>query len=229
MIDSAYTNPDMMVALYNDPANEVLLTAYLFETAGVQLGAISANLGAIGPATGDPGVTGTGGDPGGGTGCFAGETLYTLFTGEQITMAELYDNRRKVYIGKGCRAFTPDKDQHIVPGEIRDVYKRTVYELLHVEFEGEKGVLRLVPEHRFWLRNRTYKPMHSIRRNYHLQTYDTPEWGETRVADRKLVKYPEGVDVYNCLIGIWHNYFVTQSGGRPKAVSNVKPIEGGGG
>ena len=209
--DSAYTNPDMIEALYNDPTNEILLAEFLLQTGGVQLGVFSANLGASNPP---PEIVVTGG----GIPCFTGENLVTLFHGVRVPIAELYDNRRE-YIGKGARSFTPDN--FIVPGEIRDVYRTRVYELLHVNFENEPDEMRMRREHRFWRPRRTFKPMHAIRNGRKVMAYDG-EWSESVVENKKLVKYPEGVDVYNLLIGIYHNYMIGMPGVKAKAVSNAK-------
>lgn len=38
MMRDPFTDPDMIRGLYEDPANEVLLAEYAFETYGIQLG-----------------------------------------------------------------------------------------------------------------------------------------------------------------------------------------------
>lgn len=215
--DSPYTDVDFQIALYNDPANEVLLAEFLLQTGQLQqLGLQAAGAGGFGLSSPDPEVTGTNQGP-----CFAGETLFTLFNGVQIPMAELYDNRRE-YIGKGARSFT--HDNIIVPGEIRDVYKTRVFEVLHVDFQNEPEPMRMRREHRFWTARRRFVSMSDIRRTYRLFTFDD-EWAYIRTASRKPVAYPDGIDVYNVLIGKYHAYFATQPGGKPKAVSNAKPIQ----
>lgn len=73
--DSVYTNPDMNEGLYQDPENSLLLAEYALATGGVQLGAISANLGASNPILSDPTLNSGGGDGGTGSGRRTDEIL----------------------------------------------------------------------------------------------------------------------------------------------------------
>jgi hypothetical protein len=213
--DSQFTDSDLILGLYNDPTNVQLLDDYNLVTGGIQTGQIPANLYASNPVITPP-------DPNEPP-CFAGETLVTLFNAVQIPFEELYENRSQ-YIGKGTAAFTVDNI--LVPGEIREVYKTKVYELLHVRFENEDGVMRMRKEHQFWLKSRQFRPMHEIRRNQPLWAYENG-WQLTKVVDREVVQYPDGVFVYNMLVGIYHDYFATHpEGKRAKAVSNAKLIPG---
>lgn len=208
----------MIEGLYKNPENELLLAEYLLATGGVQLGVLSSNLGASNPV-----VEPIAGGPGGGSGppCFIGSTVFTLFNGVQIPMAELYKNRTQ-YIGRGARSFSPNNI--IVPGEIRDVFKTRVKgPLLSVLFENEPDAMEIVPEHRFWMKRRIFRPMRHIALYRLVHGYDT-EWRLPKVVSKKMVEYPDGVDVYNALIGRWHNYFAAASVRCvPKAVSNAKP------
>lgn len=214
IVDSQYTSSDEIQALYLDPTNVQLLDDYALATSGVQLGILPANLYASNPPPEPPDPL----DP-----CFTGENLVLLFNGEQISFETLFRDRQQ-YIGKGAMAFTTDGQNILVPGEIRDVFKSTVYELLHATFEGEAEPMLMVKTHRFWLKSMRWQEMQSIRRNQLIWGY-----GEDRTLDKlikgpssKIVKYPDGVDVYNMNIGIYHDYLVTQPGGTFKAVSNIK-------
>lgn len=206
----------MIQALYEDPSNEILLTEYLLQTGqSVQLGLMPAGAGGFG--------YNVGGDPGTGEPpprCFAGEVPFTLFNSNTLPMAELYERRRE-FIGKGARSFT--NGNIIVPGEIRDIYKTTVFALMHAIFDNDPEPLRVKPNHRFWLpRGRSHPKFREIRRinrKRPVSLFDG-EWRKARLIDKQMVEYPEGVDVYNCEIGIYHDYFA-----RNYAVSNAKPLE----
>lgn len=216
MRDSPYTNPDFLLALYEDPENAVLLAEFALATGAQQLGLQPAGAGGLNGAgvVGDPGTTGTGGP------CFAGETLFTLFNGVQIPMAELYENRAE-YIGKGARSFT--HDNIIVPGPIVDVFKTTVYEALHVTFKGESVPMRMSQMHRFWVSRHEFVAMRDIQKRWRIFQFDEDyAWSFTTVAERKMVEYPDGIDIYNASIGTYRCYFAAAPDGIPKAVSNNK-------
>lgn len=210
----------MILALYDNPENSVLLAEYALQTSAQQLGFQPAGAGGLSGAgiLGDPGTTGTNGP------CFAAETLFTLFNGIQIPMAELYENRAE-YIGKGARSFT--HDNIIVPGPIVDVFKTTVYEALHVTFKGEPTPMRMSQMHRFWISRHEFVAMRDIQKRWRIFQYGD-DWSFTTVADRKMVEYPDGLDIYNASIGNYRCYLAAAPGGIPKAVSNTKFLPPGG-
>lgn len=217
MIDSPYTNPDMIEALYNDPTNSVLLAEYALQTGGIQLGAISAGAGgaAGGSAASDPVVTGVGGGP-----CFVDVTDFALFNGKRIPMIELYENR-KDYIGKAAASFT-NRNQ-IVPGEILNVFRTRVFETLVVTFKDEAEPMEMVRTHRFWLKSYRFEPMCLTRSTTKMWAYDK-KWFLTNFTDRRVVKYEGGRYVYNVSIGVYHDYFAAAPGCPLKAVSNNKQV-----
>lgn len=214
LVDSPYTDADMIEGLYNDPENEILLAEYALATGGVQMGVFSSNFGQANIA--EP-VAGGSGPPR----CFAGETLFTFFNGRQVNFEHLFEQRAN-YIGKGAKSFTPDNI--IVPGKIRDVFRTKVYRLLHVEFEGSDRAIRQVPEHRYWISKRYFRPMTEIEVGQRVFTHKD-DWAFKRVGSKRHVDYPEGVWVYNATIGIYHDYFaaIAEEPDGQFAVSNAKP------
>lgn len=212
--DSPYTNSDMIEALYNDPANVALNAEYALQTGGIQLGAVTANFGGINAASGlvDAVATGVGGP------CFVGATEFLLFNAKRVPMAELYENRAD-FIGKGAASFT-NRNQ-IVPGEILDVFKHRVFETLQVAFKNEKTPMEMVHTHRFWLKSYKFMPMCLTRQTTQMWAYDE-KWFLTNTLERKVIKYPDGIEVYNASIGTYHDYFAAAPGCPMKAVSNNK-------
>ena len=48
------------------------------------------------------------------------------------------------------------------------------------------------------------------------------KWFLTNTTERKVIKYPDGIDVYNASIATYHDYLISAPGMSAKAVSNVK-------
>lgn len=216
--DSAYTDADMILGLYQDPSNEILLAEYILRTGGVQLGFQTAGAGAIGGVgdVGDPGVTGTGGGP-----CFTRETRVQMANGAIYDLGLMYDQRAD-FIGKYTKAF--DKDNNLGAGRILAIYKSTIYEILEVRFEGEPGTMRMNPSHRFWTSWRDFKPMKSLARGQKV-FYHFTEWNLSTIYSKELIQVPEGIDVFNMTIEGYATYFAFVEGGMPKAVHNAKPLD----
>jgi hypothetical protein len=225
MKQNPYVDPEYIEALYEDPQNEVLLAEYLLQTGG------SSSNTAAGTTAGTPAgldstvivqeLRGTGSTAGGPTRCFTGETLVRLINDAQISFFDLYRLRAK-YIGQKVKSF--DAENRLVGGEILDIFKSQVKEILEVHFWNEPNPMRMVKTHRFWTEERRFAPMYLLTEGERVFAHER-EWTLIPVQSMQIVPYPEGIDVFNMTIGVYHDYFAHAALGLPKAVSNIKRIE----
>jgi hypothetical protein len=218
IIDSAYTDADMILGLYADPSNEILLAEYILRTGGIQLGFQPAGAGAFGGTgdVGDPGVTGTGGGP-----CFTAETRVQMHNGAIYDLAFLYEQRAD-FIGKFVKSF--DKNNNLRFGKILSIFKSTIYEILEVRFEGEPNTMRMQQMHRFFTEGREFAPMKRLNKGSRVRNHFT-RWGLSTIYSKELRQVPDGIEVFNMTIDRFENYFAFVEGGQPKAVHNAKPLE----
>lgn len=167
------------------------------------------------PPTPPPTTTGTGTTPPGipPGDCFTGDTLVTTANGDRITFEYIY-KWKHVFTGKEVLAF--DAERNLRSGKIKDVYKNTAFELLHVEFEnGNK--LRMVKTHRFWTENEEFVSMYLLSKGERVW-HHTDGWQLVAIRSMEIVEYGDGIDVYNMTVADYHDYFADGF-----AVSNTKP------
>lgn len=217
MIDTPYTDHDMIREIYLNPANEVLLAEYILQTgAGSQLGGIA---GAGDSTIGITEIQGQGGGNDGGGRCFIGRTFAVLANRRARTFKHLYLNRH-IFIGQYAKAF--DKDNNIVAGEILDIFKSKAYQLLEVQFDGEPYPMYFKPKHRFWTLDKTFVSMCDLKVGDKTFSH-RKTWNSSIIKSMRLIDCPRGIDVYNMTVKDYHSYFAYAAGGEPKAVSNAKP------
>ncbi len=167
--------------------------------------------------TGGSGGTGGGGDDGdpvGGHSCFGGETLFAFYSGETISMKDLYEQRR-VFIGKMARSF--DESNNIGAGPLEEVMRYLVFEYLEVKFSTDLALMIVTRTHPFWDEFSRFTKIGELKKEMRVQEF-RQNWRLSKIESITPREAPNGIYVYNARIGIYHTYFACD-----KAVHN-KPI-----
>jgi len=161
-----------------------------------------------GAALGDVGQTGTPSQEpdGGGIPCFIAGTPITLTVG----------TRDIVDIHPLDIVLAFDKDGKRVPKRVTDKFEHLVEEYTEITFaDGRKT--GLIEDHRYWTRN-GFTPIRDLEFVWHWDG----AWQQIEIVARATIK--ERVVVYNFTVEDLHTYIANGD-----AVSNLKPLDGGGG
>lgn len=170
--------------------------------------AITAVQGTVGAALGNIGQAGTPSQEpgGGGNPCFTGSTLISTPNGDRpisdIMPGEIvwgFNDR----LGDRCEQKITDKWIHLV-----DRYTL-------IEFEN--GATGVTDNHKYWIKD-GYVPISDLDAVWHWDDV----WAPRKIITRRTIHAP--TLVYNITVENTHNYIANGD-----AVSNLKPVEGGGG
>lgn len=141
--------------------------------------------------------------------CLRGDTKLTLLNGEEITIKELFDNKGS-YIGKGI--LSCNEDGSLEPTTITNIMlTRKDASFVRVYLDNGKHV-DVTPDHRFMLRDGSYKEAQYLTENDSLMTIVGNNFDECRCKALKIENIPVVEDAYDIEVASSNHNFALTAG-----------------
>lgn len=141
--------------------------------------------------------------------CLRGDTKLTLLNGEEITIKELFDNKDS-YIGKGI--LSCNEDGSLEPTTITNIMlTRKDASFVRVYLDNGKHV-DVTPDHRFMLRDGSYKEAQYLTENDSLMTIVGNNFDECKCKALKIENLPVVEDAYDIEVASSNHNFALTAG-----------------
>lgn len=204
-----YSDPDMILALYQDPESEVLLAEYALSTGGVQMGFVPASGAGSSGVLAVTEIQGTGGSSRDNHPCF------TLFT--PVRMADgSWKPIREVMPNEWVLAFDKATGRR-VPGLVKTHFIHGATKFWAQMFEDGRET-ETTFEHRYWLGGGEFRSIGEI--EDYIWHWSGTDWVRCGVGKGRYVESQKPFLLHNLEVDIWRTYEANGDG-----VSNLKPNE----
>lgn len=141
--------------------------------------------------------------------CLRGDTKLTLLNGEEITIKELFDNK-DTYIGKGI--LSCNEDGSLEPTTITNIMlTRKDTSFIRVYLDNGEHV-DVTPDHRFMLRDGSYKEAQYLTENDSLMTHVGNNFDECKCKALKIEHLSVTEDAYDIEVASSNHNFVLTAG-----------------
>jgi hypothetical protein len=209
--DTQESSPAILETRFRSKAGQASLNIELGIVGQKVVPSATASAGSAGGVVGGAGIVTefTGGGGGGASTCFLGDTLFTLWGGEQIKYSELYALFEGEDEMPNSLSFDGDTP---VAGNIELVTRDIAYEYAIATFSD--GKTEVVKEHRYWTKD-GYVSIKDLVGKYVMSEQNRP----IKVKSLENIVVHEGVFVYNTFITEYQNYCADR-----KRVKNLKPV-----